>query len=130
LSIALNSLHKILEMESKKGFPDTTVIGGLDKFLQLWMIQIKSSPQIHFAPALAKLGSPRTAYSVMNAVQRKEWATAMLKALGMLEKSDIIKPSAAPEPFKVASPTKVASPVDAKIYPPNFGYLSDSRQGH
>jgi ATP-dependent DNA helicase RecG len=36
LSIDIEPLRKILELEQKKGFLDSAVIGGLDKFLSNW----------------------------------------------------------------------------------------------
>ena len=32
----IESLRKILELEQKKGYSDSTVIGGLDKFMRQW----------------------------------------------------------------------------------------------
>ncbi|MBL7126652.1 MAG: hypothetical protein ISS58_05550, partial [Dehalococcoidales bacterium] len=34
------SLHKILELEQKKGYDNTAVIGGLDRFLKNWAGQV------------------------------------------------------------------------------------------
>ena len=34
--IDIDSLRKILELEQKKGYSDSTVIGGLDKFIRQW----------------------------------------------------------------------------------------------
>ena len=34
--IDIDSLRKILELEQKKGYSDSAVIGGLDKFMRQW----------------------------------------------------------------------------------------------
>jgi ATP-dependent DNA helicase RecG len=86
LSIGLDSLHKILELESKRGFPDTAVIGGLDKLLQIWVVQNKISADSRFKQYLSQLCPPHPAYAAMNSAQRREWAAAMLKALAEMEK--------------------------------------------
>ena len=39
MSLNAEPLHKILELECKKGYADTAVIGGLDKFLHKWAAQ-------------------------------------------------------------------------------------------
>ena len=58
----LESLRKILEQEETSSFPDTTVIGGLDRFLTRWADELK--------PAVEGLNS----YSVLTPPQRAEWA--------------------------------------------------------
>ena len=37
------SLHKILELEHQKGYADSAVFGGLDKFLRNWAGQAVAS---------------------------------------------------------------------------------------
>ncbi len=68
-------------MESKKGFLDTAVIGGLDKLLQNWFSQIKASPDDGLYKRMVKQYSPDFPYSAMNLVQRQKWVAGMLKAL-------------------------------------------------
>ena len=57
----LEALRKILEQEETSGFPDTTVIGGLDRFLIRWADELK--------PAVEGLSS----YSVLTPPQRAQW---------------------------------------------------------
>ena len=45
----VESLRKVLELEEKKDYGDTAVIGGLDRFLHNWSSKAASS------------GGPRTA---------------------------------------------------------------------
>ena len=42
--IDVGSLRKILELEQKKGYSDSTVIGGLDKFIRQWADERVQTP--------------------------------------------------------------------------------------
>jgi len=42
-SLNTESLRKILELECRKGYTDSTVFGGLDKFLRNWAGQAIAS---------------------------------------------------------------------------------------
>ena len=58
----LDSLRKILAQERASGYQDSTVIGGLDRFLQHWAEELE--------PVLGGAGS----YSILTPLQREEWA--------------------------------------------------------
>ena len=58
----LDSLRKILAQERASGYQDSTVIGGLDRFLQHWAKELE--------PVLRGAGS----YSILTPLQREEWA--------------------------------------------------------
>ena len=60
-SYRIEPLYKILEQEKASGFRDTTVIGGLDLFLQRWADDLK--------PILGEFSS----YSILTPLQRKKW---------------------------------------------------------
>ena len=62
----LESLSKILRQEKAVGFPDTTVIGGLDAFLQRWAAEL--------VPTLGEIRS----YGVLTPQQREKWVEAVL----------------------------------------------------
>ena len=62
----LDSLYKILQQEAANGFEDTTVFGGLDRFLQRWARELE--------PVLGAF----TSYSAMTPPDRKAWAHATL----------------------------------------------------
>ena len=68
-STKLEALLKILEQEKGSGFQDSTVIGGLDRFLQLWSGDLK--------PVLGEFSS----YSVLTPIQRDSWAETALVRL-------------------------------------------------
>ena len=66
----LESLARILRQEKAADFQDTTVIGGLDLFLQRWTAELK--------PALGEFSS----YSVLTPPQREKWVDGALAKIG------------------------------------------------
>jgi ATP-dependent DNA helicase RecG len=98
VSINVEPLRKILELECEKGYTDTAVIGGLDKFLRRWAAQaIESitSPQLlsHFR----RLRLDDSKYASLTRPQRKRWideVLAFLPEVGRLEneKSEVEPP--------------------------------------
>ena len=62
----LDSLRKILVQERAGGYGDTTVFGGLDRFLQRWTSELE--------PELGVIGS----YADLSAAERETWAEAVL----------------------------------------------------
>ncbi len=93
------SLRKILELEHQKGYLDSAVIGGLDRFLRNWA-----------GPALESITTPRHAnrfrklrlndsnYASLTKKQRKEWVTSVLDLLDKLEHGEQKKSKARPAP--------------------------------
>ena len=82
----IGPLRKILELEIKKGYPDSAVIGGLDKFIHLWSARIAGSiPNTQLVKRFSETCPPHPTYSVMNKVQRKEWVNILLALLDELE---------------------------------------------
>ena len=66
----LEALNRILEQERSCGFQDSTVIGGLDRFLQRWAHELE--------PVLGVFKS----YSVLTPLQRQTWAEGFFTRLG------------------------------------------------
>jgi ATP-dependent DNA helicase RecG len=102
-------LRKILELESKKGYQNTAVIGGLDKYLSNWSRQIGSSisdPKL--LQKLKKLSSPNPGYSAMNSFQRKDWSLNILSFLDDItkigENNNIVKQEILPKAGKQKQP--------------------------
>jgi hypothetical protein len=83
LAITPDSIRKILNLELKNNCPDTTVIGGLDRMLGLWLAQIKAAPggEVNYRK-ISRYYQPETGYAAMSKPQRKAW---ILKLLGELE---------------------------------------------
>ena len=72
----LQALAKILEQEKASGFQNSTVLGGLDLFLQKWAYQLK--------PVVVKT-SP---YSHMEPSEREAWVIEILPFLYSLADSE------------------------------------------
>ena len=96
-SSKLESLSKILRQESASGFQDSTVFGGLDRFLQRWADELR--------PELGEFSS----YSVLTPEQREQWAGAVLARLPDSvpgEASVAVQGSTAVKPSRPRSPTR------------------------
>ena len=72
-----DSLRKVLDLEKQKGYADTAVFGGLDKFLKNWSAQAEES-----ADSPQKLARFRklfkTSYGDMTTEERREWVEDVL----------------------------------------------------
>jgi len=82
LPINAEPLRKILELERQKGYADSAVIGGLDRFLRNWsgqVIGLITSPQLlrHFR----KLQLADSSYASWGREQRKQWVDSVLDFL-------------------------------------------------
>jgi ATP-dependent DNA helicase RecG len=103
LSINVKSLDKILEQEIKKGYSDTAIIGGLDKFLKLWLEQTASAqvdPAVR--EALTELFSVH--YADFNESRRSKWVKS---ALSFLRSFDL--PQNPPAAKKQPNPASIAA---------------------
>ena len=80
--INVEPLRKILELEHKKGYLDSAVIGGLDKFLRHWSgqaIESLTSPQL--LNQVYKLRLIDSNYASLTKQQRKQWVKGVLDFL-------------------------------------------------
>ena len=96
-SSKLESLSKILRQESAGGFQDSTVFGGLDRFLQRWANELR--------PALGEFSS----YSVLTLQQRQQWADRVLARLadGVQDGAGVVTQGrTAVKPSRPSSPTR------------------------
>jgi ATP-dependent DNA helicase RecG len=77
-------LRKILALEREKGYNDSAVFGGLNKFLNNWSEQVvESVPNPKTLKSFRKLF--KTDYASMTVEQRKEWVANVLDFLDELE---------------------------------------------
>jgi len=86
LPIDVGPLHKILELECEKGYSDSAVFGGLDKFLQRWSGQTVGSitdPQL--LSRFQKLRLVNSNYASLTREQRKHWVGSVLGFLAEFE---------------------------------------------
>jgi len=75
-------LRKILELEHKKGYLDSAVIGGLDKFLRRWTESV-NSPQL--LRRFREIHPVKSSYASLTEQQRQEWVAALLSFLAGIE---------------------------------------------
>ena len=113
-------LQKVLELEQKKGYADSAVIGGLDRFLSRWSAQAAES--ISDPRKLArfqKLNLSNAGYAALSRPRRKELVDSILTFFAKSED---------PEPPKVASvsPPKAKARPARKPAPKGGGYYIDS----
>ena len=74
MPVNVEPLRKILELEHKKGYVDSAVIGGLDRFLHHWAGQARESitnPQL--LNRFYKLHLVNPNYASLTKPQRKQW---------------------------------------------------------
>jgi len=86
LPINFEPLRKILELEHKKGYLDSAVIGGLDRFLRNWTAKATESvtnPQL--LSRFRKLHLVNSNYASLTKEQRREWVNSVLNFLAEAE---------------------------------------------
>jgi len=109
LSINVGPLRKILELEQKKGYADSAVIGGLDKFLRNWAGQVVES--ITSRPLLSrfrKFHLENSNYASLTKEQRKEWVNLLADFLAEAENQE--KGEAKPPKPNTTPSSRVKSP--------------------
>ncbi len=85
MSMNADSLRKILDLERQRGYTDTAVFGGLDKFLRNWARQI--------APSMTSAGLLRrfrklvnVEYNSIDTEKRRFWVQEVLAFLDEMDK--------------------------------------------
>jgi len=82
LPINVGPLRKILELEHQRGYEDSAVIGGLDKFLGNWAIQAAESiTSSQLLSRFHQLGLAKPDYASRTRQQRREWVSNVLNWL-------------------------------------------------
>ena len=93
MSINVVPLRKILEREHEKGYVDSAVIGGLDRFLRRWAGQaIESITNPQLLSQFHRLQLVDSNYASLTKQQRKEWANRVFVFLSELEKGEVKLP--------------------------------------
>ncbi len=96
----IEPLHKILKLEHQKGYLDSAVFGGLDKFLRNWAGQaIRSITDPQLLNRFHKLHLVNPSYASLTKQQRKEWVKAVLDFLAKEEGGEAEKGEAKPTPL-------------------------------
>jgi ATP-dependent DNA helicase RecG len=109
-----DSLRKILDLERQRGYGDSAVIGGLDRFLANWSAQAGGA--LDGPRALGRFRRLfKAGYAAMDAAKRREWVNDVLAYLSEMdgktvkpEKTASVKP---PAPRKKAPPKLAPEPV-------------------
>ena len=86
MAVNVKPLRQILKLECQKGYLDSVVIGGLDRFLRRWASQATESttnPQL--LAHLRKLHLINSKYALLSKEQRKKWVKGVLSFLAELE---------------------------------------------
>ena len=79
LSEAAEGLRKVLDLERRRKFADTSVIGGLDRYLLRFAAETQLSPGHAFSRVLQAL--PPGGYHALHPVQRRRVVEELLKAV-------------------------------------------------
>lgn len=96
----IESLQKILELESKKGYQDKAVIGGLDRFLGNWASQaVESITSPKLLRRFQKLELSNSNYASLTREQRKEWIRSVFDFLDEVEQKEKEKTAVTPVPL-------------------------------
>jgi ATP-dependent DNA helicase RecG len=92
--IDFESLRKILELEQKKGYSDSTVFGGLDKFIPRWADKtIAVVTDRSLLLKFQKLHLRDSKYASLTPEQRQEWIKNVLAFAAEMEKGKAEKPA-------------------------------------
>ena len=92
--IDFSALRKILEVEQKKGFSDSTVFGGLDKFIRQWTektLEAVAAPSV--LVKIQKLGLKNSNYAAMTVKEREAWIKEVRKFADELGHGKTPKPA-------------------------------------
>lgn len=121
MSINTESLRKILVLEQKKGYTDSAVIGGLDRFLRNWAGQaLESAASPNLLKRFRQLVD--TDYASLGKQQRKEWTADVLGFLAEAEGGGRKEARPAKSSSKTSSGTR--PPKAARRLPPKVSAYS------
>ncbi|MBA7569776.1 ATP-dependent DNA helicase RecG [subsurface metagenome] len=104
MPIDIGPLRKILELEHKKGYLDSAVIGGLDRFLRRWTESV-NSPQL--LRRFREIHPVKSSYASLTEQQRKEWVDALLVFLAGIEQVEGEKGKAELSPSAIKPVSRV-----------------------
>jgi ATP-dependent DNA helicase RecG len=108
-------LVKILELERKKGYDNSAVIGGLDRFLRKWTGQaLESITSRQVLNRFHKLHLADSRYTDLTAEQREQWVHDVLDFLAGLETGEPEKGEIKPSPSKSTPATLPPATVAGK----------------
>ncbi|MCL0094326.1 ATP-dependent DNA helicase RecG [Dehalococcoidales bacterium] len=115
MSINVEPLRKILELEHKKGYVDSAVIGGLDRFLRNWAsraIESITTPQLlnRFHKLLINSN-----YALLTKQERQQWVNDVLDFLAEVEGRNPQQAIKLPRAVSRPSPPTKRGDIDSPI---------------
>ena len=114
MALNIESLRKILELEREKGYTDSAVIGGLDRFLHRWSGQaIESITSSELLSRFRRLRLDDSKYASMTQPHRQRWIDEILSFLSELGEMPAEKVEIKPPP-SVTPPVPRRRPSVAK----------------
>lgn len=106
MSLNTESLRKIIELEQKKGYSDSAVIGGLDRFLSNWVGQVVGSiSSRRLLERINRLGGSN--YASLAKPQRKKWISDVFELLHEVES----QPGTGDKPLENSIPSLASAKV-------------------
>jgi len=118
------SLRKILELEQKKGYDNTAVIGGLDRFLRNWAGQVAEAiPDRRLMQRFQQLVA-KVDYASLSRPQRQEWVEGVFSLFA--EREESIPVEAKPKKGKAPAPARGRRAKAVKAAAPVSGHGLDS----
>ena len=111
----VEALLKILELERSKGYEDVAVVGGLDRYLRVYLKKAKDSGE---ASSASRICSPDFSYAALTREQRRQWAEKTRRRLTegpAYKESPVKKLSARPVPVKHPPPLPPGVSLDSPI---------------
>ncbi len=111
MALNVEPLRKVLELECAKGYADTAVIGGLDRFLRRWAGQaVESITTPHLLAKFRKLRLDDAKYASLTREQRREWIDGVFAFLPEIESMGMEKSEVEPPKESVVPPTSRRRP--------------------
>ena len=117
--VPFEALRRVLELERSKGYADTAVIGGLDRFLGNWSTRAAAQGGPVLVKQLQKLHLLNSRYGMLSPEQREEWLAGVVNFLdtqsaGGAKAAPAASPARRrPAPAAVAADVTPESPVTA-----------------
>jgi ATP-dependent DNA helicase RecG len=116
--VDLETLQKIFRLEAQKGYLDTAVIGGIDRFLDNWTQHNLIKPSTPTETSLLKrIVSRKVRYSSMSPEERKTW----IGQLGKIITPKSTEAASTPRPKRTNTPAKTIKdnqPISASLESP------------
>jgi len=111
----VEALLKILELERSKGYGDVAVVGGLDRYLRIYLKKVKDSGE---SSSASQICSPDFSYAALTREQRRQWAEKTRQRLTgspSTKESPVKKHSARPVPARRQPPPAPGISLDSPI---------------